>query len=304
MAIVNLTPPYQQFYDDNGAPLSGGKVYSYTAGTLTPRATYTDQSGSTPNANPVVLDSAGRADIWLDNSAAYKFIVKTSADVTIRTVDNITPFNTASGLSVLGNIAANTMVGNNTGATATPTALTAAQAQVNMINNLSAVTIDNAADYIAFYDTSGATAGKTLASAIRGTSTTSQSTPSNPTATTSSTGVMMGLAGSITPVSSGKVLILISGNIGDVGGGATTNTFQIRYGTGTAPTNGAALTGTATGALNTYNGGGGGAQFPFCLCSVVSGLTLSTAHWIDISLATSAGISVNVKGITISAIEL
>ena len=166
MTIVNLTPPYQQFYDDNGNPLSGGLVYSYTAGTLTPLATYTDQGGGTPNANPVVLDSAGRADIWLNNASSYKFIVKTSTGTTIRTVDNITPFNTASGLSVLGSIAANTMVGNNTGATATPVALTATQAQANMINNLSVVAIDTAADYVPFYDTSGATAGKALASSI------------------------------------------------------------------------------------------------------------------------------------------
>lgn len=129
MTIVNSTPPYAVFNDDNGNPLSGGKVYTYTAGTLTPRATYTDQGGLTPNANPVILDSAGRADIWLDNSASYKFIIKTSADVTIRTVDNVAPFNTASGLSVLGSIAANTLVGNNTGASASPVALTTGQVQ-------------------------------------------------------------------------------------------------------------------------------------------------------------------------------
>jgi hypothetical protein len=86
MAIVNSTPPYAVFYDDNGNPLSGGKVYTYLAGTLTPRATYTDQGGLTANANPVILDSAGRADIWLDNSASYKFIVKTSGDVTVKKI--------------------------------------------------------------------------------------------------------------------------------------------------------------------------------------------------------------------------
>lgn len=129
MAIVLMTSPYAAFYDDNGNPLSGGKIYSYEAGTTTPKATYTDQGGLAANANPVVLDSAGRAAIWLDNSAGYKFVVKTSADVTIRTVDSITPFNTSAGLAVLGTIAANTIVGNNTGSATTPSALTVAQAQ-------------------------------------------------------------------------------------------------------------------------------------------------------------------------------
>ncbi len=127
MAIVLSTPPYAQFFDSNGNPLAGGKVFTYLAGTLTPRPTYTTQAGTTPNSNPVILDSAGRASIWLDDSAAYKFTVTTSADVPVRTEDNIQPFNTASGLSVLGTIAANTLVGNNTGSPSTPTALTTAQ---------------------------------------------------------------------------------------------------------------------------------------------------------------------------------
>lgn len=129
MAIVLSTPPYAQFFDSNGNPLAGGKVFTYLAGTLTPRPTYTTQAGTIANSNPVILDSAGRASIWLDDSAAYKFTVTTSADVPVRTEDNIQPFNTASGLSVLGTIAANTIVGNNTGSPATPTALTVAQVQ-------------------------------------------------------------------------------------------------------------------------------------------------------------------------------
>lgn len=93
MAVL-ATPPYLEFMDSNGAPLSGGKVYTYSAGTVTPKATYTDSTESTPNANPVILDSAGRANIWING--AYKFVVKDSSDVTIRTVDNITAFNTSS----------------------------------------------------------------------------------------------------------------------------------------------------------------------------------------------------------------
>lgn len=79
MAFLFTSPKFQAF-DANGDPLAGGKVYTYDAGTTTPRATYTDQSGGTPNANPVILDAAGTAHIWLDGEA-YKFVVTDSADV-------------------------------------------------------------------------------------------------------------------------------------------------------------------------------------------------------------------------------
>ena len=83
--------PYiqQQFFDNNGVPLNGGLVYTYAGGTTTPATTYTDSTGGTPNANPVVLDSAGRASIWL-GASGYKFVIKTSGGSTVRTVDGVT----------------------------------------------------------------------------------------------------------------------------------------------------------------------------------------------------------------------
>lgn len=77
--------------DSAGVPFSGGKLYTCTAGTTcpgTPQSTYSDNSG-TANANPVVLDSAGRATIYLTSTACYKMVFKTSADVTIWTQDNV-----------------------------------------------------------------------------------------------------------------------------------------------------------------------------------------------------------------------
>lgn len=79
---------FWQEFDNSGLPLTGGLVYTYAAGTTTPKATYTDSTGGTPNANPVVLDSAGRAAIWLGDGG-YKFVIKTSAGATISTVDNV-----------------------------------------------------------------------------------------------------------------------------------------------------------------------------------------------------------------------
>ena len=82
------TPPKLQFLDANGAPLVGGKLYTYAAGTTTPQVTYTDFGGGTANANPVILDSRGEANVWL-SGAIYKFALYDSTNVLIWTVDNI-----------------------------------------------------------------------------------------------------------------------------------------------------------------------------------------------------------------------
>ena len=87
MAVLTPTPK-MQFESASGVPLSGGKVYTYAAGTTTPQATYTDYTGATPNANPVILDSRGEAAIWL-GSASYKFKLTDANDVEIWVVDYI-----------------------------------------------------------------------------------------------------------------------------------------------------------------------------------------------------------------------
>ena len=97
MAGTGTVAPAPKFtaYDNNGAPLSGGKLYVYEAGTSTPATTYSDVGLATPNANPVVLDAGGRATIFL-SPGSYKFVQKTSADVTVFTQDNVSsvaPFN-------------------------------------------------------------------------------------------------------------------------------------------------------------------------------------------------------------------
>ena len=86
-----------QFLDNSGNPLSGGKVYTYAAGTTTPQASYTTSAGTVAHANPLILDSAGRVpaggEIWLVDTLIYKFAVYTSADVLIGTYDNISGVN-------------------------------------------------------------------------------------------------------------------------------------------------------------------------------------------------------------------
>lgn len=74
------------FTNNSGEPLASGKVYTYEAGTTTPKAVYTDSAGATPETNPVILDSNGRKQVYAEGT--YKFVVKTSADATLYTFDN------------------------------------------------------------------------------------------------------------------------------------------------------------------------------------------------------------------------
>jgi hypothetical protein len=87
-----------QFFTNSGVILSGGKLYTYAAGTTTPKVTYTSSSGNTLHTNPIILDSAGRVpggEIWLLTSP-YKFALYTSANVLIATYDNISGLGAAS----------------------------------------------------------------------------------------------------------------------------------------------------------------------------------------------------------------
>ena len=96
---VNLSPVggvAQQFFDNNGQPLAGGKIYTYASGTTTPQATYTSASGLTAHTNPIILNSAGRVpsgEIWLSDNLQYKFVIYDSTDVLIGSYDNITGIN-------------------------------------------------------------------------------------------------------------------------------------------------------------------------------------------------------------------
>jgi hypothetical protein len=81
-----------QFFTNTGAVLTGGKLYTYAAGTTTPLPSYTTSAGNVARTNPVVLDAAGRVgdggEIWI-TFARYKFVLKDSNDVLIATYDNV-----------------------------------------------------------------------------------------------------------------------------------------------------------------------------------------------------------------------
>jgi hypothetical protein len=99
-----LTPVAKmQFLDVTGAPLVGGLLYTYAAGTTTPQASYTDSTGAQANTNPVVLDSRGEANIWLA-SATYKFRLCSSDNTELWTVDNISAPTSALSPVLSGNV--------------------------------------------------------------------------------------------------------------------------------------------------------------------------------------------------------
>lgn len=88
--MATLSPsPKMQFFDNNGDPLSGGKLYTYLSGTTTPTFTKTTSTGDVNNTNPVILNARGEASIWLDESIAYRFVLKTSTDVELWTSDGV-----------------------------------------------------------------------------------------------------------------------------------------------------------------------------------------------------------------------
>jgi hypothetical protein len=90
MAGSPLLVPNHQFFDDDGDPLAGGKLYSYLAGTTTPTPLYTTAALSVAHTNPIVLPSDGRVTAFMA-ALAYKLVLTDADDVVIWTIDNVNP---------------------------------------------------------------------------------------------------------------------------------------------------------------------------------------------------------------------
>lgn len=144
MAQLLISPRFRAF-DDTGAPLAGGKLYSYAAGTTTPKDTYSNSTGNV-NTNPVQLDGSGYGDVWL-GSGAYKFILADVNDVPLWTIDNVKTPDTGefSALSVTGasTVAAVSASGQITSTVTTGTAPLVV-ASTTKVANLNADQLDSA----------------------------------------------------------------------------------------------------------------------------------------------------------------
>lgn len=95
--MAKLSPVFNEAQFIDGVPAVGAKLFTYVAGSSTKLATYTDDGGTVPQANPIILNARGEPDspIWLAEGQAYKFVFTSSSDSdppvsAIRTVDDVT----------------------------------------------------------------------------------------------------------------------------------------------------------------------------------------------------------------------
>jgi hypothetical protein len=103
--MATPAPFVAPFYlSDAGLPLAAGLLYTYEAGTSTPKATYQDSAGLIPNTNPIVLDAAGRGSIFLAEGG-YKLVLKTALGVTLWTRDNINNAGLVGSFQVVSTVA-------------------------------------------------------------------------------------------------------------------------------------------------------------------------------------------------------
>src|ERR1035437_10252950 len=82
----------EMFFDTNGKPLAGGKIYTYYASSFSSMAaTYSTIAAGEPNTNPMVLDASGIPPqaFWLVDNVAYNFVLKDSLDTIIWSKNNI-----------------------------------------------------------------------------------------------------------------------------------------------------------------------------------------------------------------------
>lgn len=198
-----------------------------------------------------------------------------------------TTFMRSDAAPALGAQGANTLIANMTGSTATPT--------------YAALPSCSGAGAHLIYTSGTGLACKTPASPVA-------LTPSNPASSTSTSLVMAGIGGTatITPAETGRIRVTVNGDAYTLTGNATVK-VGLYGGTGTAPSNGAAASGyTAIGnpvsATTSYHAAGQG--FPFSLSWIVTGLTLSTAYWVDLGFdTTNASDSANLENLSVTIME-
>ena len=111
---------------------------------------------------------------------------------------------------------------------------------------------------------------------------------SSPQSTTSITFVMAGYGQTFTPRKTGRVLIILLANVNNntAGDGVQAG---LRYGTGTPPAPNSAVIGILTGGIVQVTSAAANANNEIVLVSIVTGLTVGTTYWLDVSYSAVSG---------------
>src|SRR6185295_1321536 len=227
-------------------------------------------------------------------------------------------------LSGLTSQGAFTLVGNNTGSSAAPTAVdihtltskaTPAGTDEVMISDQAAsgawkrATVSSLATSAGVSSIAGNTGAFTLTTGITNSTNaiklalnnvTLQTTSASPTGTTGTAMMGLGSTCTLTPAYSTRIYLVFHGDCQN--SSVAFVDVQARYGTGAAPANGAAATGTTLGGLIRYNPTTAANAVPFTVGGVITGLTPGTAYWFDICLAVTVGTG-SAAHVTCSAFE-
>lgn len=99
-----------QQFDSTGAPLSGGLLYFYAAGTTTPQSAYQDTALTIAWPNPMVLDSAGRVSAFYLADGQIKIRLTSSAGVVQVAADNLLVIGASSGSGSTPSVDATTIL--------------------------------------------------------------------------------------------------------------------------------------------------------------------------------------------------
>ena len=130
------------------------------------------------------------------------------------------------------------------------------------------------------------------------------SKPANPVGNSTTSLLMCGCAVAFTPSGAGITLVVITCGASNSAVGSN-NTVGARFGTGTAPANGAAVTGTRIGSSADPVVGDATTAFtdPVTFTDVLT-LVPGTTYWFDLCQASSAATTVTLLNLTFAIVEL
>lgn len=110
---MNIPFIQQQFFNDLGQPLSGGKLYSFTAGSTTiPKPLYLNSDLSITAPNPLVLNASGRPQKYYMEVGGYNLVLKDSVGNLVDSWDN--QFGSVGGGDIVDNYTVKTSLSDTT----------------------------------------------------------------------------------------------------------------------------------------------------------------------------------------------